>query len=98
MTDTPAASLPSSIAAEDSERYRRQRIRRQLATRGLLCVSAVILAIWILAPIYLITITAFSPRSVVYEYPKNIIPQEFSTETMSFFVNSTGVIDIVAEG
>lgn len=92
MTDQ---SLPriEPEAAEESERYRRQRIRRQIATRGVLYVAAVILAIWILAPIYLITITAFSPRSVVYAYPKDIIPQEFSAETMRFFVNSTGVID-----
>ena len=92
MTDQ---SLPGigPEAAEESERYRRQRIRRQIATRGVLYVAAVILAIWILAPIYLITITAFSPRSVVYAYPKDIIPQEFSAETMRFFVNSTGVID-----
>jgi multiple sugar transport system permease protein len=50
------------------------------------------MAIWVLFPIYLITITAFSPREVVREYPKHFIPREFSLDSMSFFVNSTGVL------
>ncbi|CAN5606393.1 carbohydrate ABC transporter permease [soil metagenome] len=86
----PLVSHPETKKAES---YRRSRVRRKLASRGLLYIAAVMLALWVLAPIYLITITAFSPRSVVYDYPKAIIPNEFSTETMSFFVNSTGVID-----
>ncbi|CAN5763148.1 carbohydrate ABC transporter permease [soil metagenome] len=86
----PLVSHPETKQAES---YRRSRVRRKLASRGLLYIAAVVLALWVLAPIYLITITAFSPRSVVYDYPKAIIPNEFSTETMSFFVNSTGVID-----
>jgi multiple sugar transport system permease protein len=46
----------------------------------------------VLAPIYLITITAFSPRSVVYRYPKDLTPTTFTTETMDFFVNAEGVL------
>src|SRR5680860_15436 len=88
--ELPLASPPESARAES---YRRSRVRRKLVSRGLLYVAAVVLALWVLVPLYLITITAFSPRSVVYDYPKHIIPREFSTETMSFFVNSTGVLD-----
>lgn len=91
-SDTQELAARSSIPAR-AESTRRARVRRQIASRGLLYVAAVLLAIWVLAPIYLITITAFSPREVVYAYPKNVIPREFSIETMRFFVNSTGVID-----
>lgn len=92
---SPAESIPLERQqdVETLESFRRARIRRQVASRGLLYGAAVLLALWILAPIYLITITAFSPRSVVYAYPKEIIPNEFSTETMRFFVNATGVLD-----
>jgi multiple sugar transport system permease protein len=70
---------------------RRARARRKRVGRAMTYVAAVLLALWVLAPIYLITITAFSPRSIVYGYPKELIPSEFSTETMDFFVNATGV-------
>ena len=63
-----------------------------MVSRGLTYVAAVLLALWVLAPIYLITITAFSPRQVVYGYPKDLIPTVFSSETMDFFVNANGVL------
>lgn len=66
--------------------------RRKGGARVALYVVAVLLALWVLFPIYLITITAFSPRAVVREYPKHVIPREFSIESMDFFVNSTGVL------
>ena len=71
---------------------RRARARRKRIGRGLTYAAAVVLALWVLAPIYLITITAFSPRSVVYGYPKDLIPTVFSAETMDFFVNAEGVL------
>lgn len=92
-TDTQGLAPARPAEPVRAESTRRARVRRQIASRGLLYVAAVLLAIWVLAPIYLITITAFSPRAVVYAYPKHVIPREFSTETMRFFVNSTGVID-----
>jgi multiple sugar transport system permease protein len=66
--------------------------RRHVLGRAGLYVLATIMALWVLAPIYLISITAFSPRDVVREYPKHAIPREFSVESMDFFVNSTGVL------
>ncbi|MDP9366926.1 MAG: carbohydrate ABC transporter permease [Chloroflexota bacterium] len=60
--------------------------------RGLLYAAAVLLALWVLFPIYLITITAFSPRDAVYDYPKQLIPGTFSAETMRFFVDAEGVL------
>lgn len=86
------SSAVQTPAPDAGLRARQGRGRRHLVGRGALYVLATILALWVLFPIYLITITAFSPRDVVREYPKNVIPQEFSTESMNFFVNSTGVL------
>lgn len=69
-----------------------RRGRQSIVGRAALYVVATIMAIWVLFPIYLITITAFSPREVVREYPKHFIPREFSLDSMDFFVNSTGVL------
>jgi multiple sugar transport system permease protein len=69
-----------------------RRDRKSILGRVALYVIATIMAIWVLFPIYLITITAFSPREVVREYPKHFIPREFSLDSMDFFVNSTGVL------
>lgn len=69
-----------------------RRSRSSIAARVGLYVAAVLMAVWVLFPIYLITITAFSPREVVREYPKHVVPREFSMDSMSFFVNSTGVL------
>jgi multiple sugar transport system permease protein len=89
-----ARDLPAAPAApaEDLIAHRRARVRRRLLGRALLYAAAVLLALWVLAPLYLITITAFSPTSVVYGYPKELIPSVFSTETMDFFVNAEGVL------
>ena len=36
--------------------------------------AAVLLSLFVLIPIYLITVTAFTPRAVSYEFPKPFIP------------------------
>ena len=56
-------------------------------------LAALLIAAFILAPIYLITISAFSSFDAVYEYPKNLLPADASTETMRFFLESDGVVD-----
>jgi multiple sugar transport system permease protein len=66
----------------------RIRIGRVLAYVAALAVSA-----FILAPIYLITISAFSSFDAVYEYPKQLVPQDVSTETMRIFLESEGIVD-----
>jgi multiple sugar transport system permease protein len=53
---------------------------------------AALLTLFMLLPIYLITIAAFSPRqAITSQFPKPLIPTSFSTETLSFFLRSTGV-------
>ncbi len=61
--------------------------------RILAYVAALAISAFILAPIYLITISAFSSFDAVFEYPKNLVPTDTSTETMRFFLESDGVVD-----
>ncbi|MDP8908719.1 MAG: carbohydrate ABC transporter permease [Chloroflexota bacterium] len=87
----PAQSdLPAVGSATAGQRARN---RRRLLGRGALYATATLMALWVLFPIYLIAISAFSPREVVREYPKQVIPQEFSIESMRFFVNASGILD-----
>lgn len=65
---------------------------RTRAIRGLLYLLALALALWILIPIYLIALAAFSPRELVYTWPKPLLPIHLSGETMRFFLNSYGVL------
>jgi multiple sugar transport system permease protein len=66
--------------------------RRTVIDRVLLYGAAIFLAAWTLVPIYLVAVAAFSTSLSVYDFPKSLLPTQFSTETMSFFVNSTGVL------
>ena len=54
----------------------------RLIGRGLVYLAAILIALWILIPIYLITIAAFSPREMIYSWPKSLFPQTISLETM----------------
>lgn len=61
--------------------------------RLLLYAAAILLSLWVLIPIYFITLAAFSTQEDVYAYPKKLVPSDLSTDTMSFFLHSAGVID-----
>jgi multiple sugar transport system permease protein len=80
----------ASIAAELPET--RPRSRRARANRALLYLCAVLISLFMLLPIYLIMIAAFSPKADVYAFPKGLLPSQFSAETMLFFLGSTGVL------
>jgi multiple sugar transport system permease protein len=65
----------------------------RLISRGFVYAAAIMIALWILIPIYLITIAAFSPREIIYEWPKTLFPRVLSTETMRFFLGAHNVLD-----
>jgi multiple sugar transport system permease protein len=69
--------------------------RRTVIDRVLLYGVAIFLAAWTLVPIYLIAVAAFSRSLSVYDFPKSLLPTQFDTDTMTFFVNSTGVLSSV---
>ena len=62
------------------------------ASSVLLHASALVLALWVILPIYFITVAAFSTPDAVYRYPKQLLPRDVSMETMRFFLESEGVL------
>ena len=84
-----ATAAPAKSAAPAK---RASLTRRTVIDRVLLYGAAIFLAAWTLVPIYLIALAAFSKSTAVYDFPKSLLPTQFSTDTMSFFVNSTGVL------
>ncbi len=83
----PAEPRPAPVAARPRPDSRQRRVGR-----GLLYLAAGLLAAWVLLPIYLIAVVAFSPRDAVYDYPRRLVPDRVSIETVEFFVTSTGVL------
>jgi multiple sugar transport system permease protein len=66
--------------------------QRKTLNRVLLYVGAVVMAVFVLLPMYFITLAAFSTREAVRAYPKHLVPRDVSTDTMEFFLTSTGVL------
>lgn len=57
---------------------------------------AILASVWVLLPIYLVAISAFSSREGVFAYPKSLLPSTFSFETMLFFFSVDGVWSAIA--
>ncbi|OLD35642.1 MAG: sugar ABC transporter permease, partial [Armatimonadetes bacterium 13_1_40CM_3_65_7] len=53
--------------------------------------AALVIGTWVAAPLLLIALAAFTPRSILYEWPRPLWPRAFSLDTMLFFFRSTGV-------
>lgn len=70
----------------------RSRRRRARVNRVLTYVLAIGMALWILLPIYLVGVAAFSTCAAVFSFPKPIFPSPISTDTMAFFLNATNVV------
>jgi len=90
-------SLPSleGVVSEQVQPAARSRLSSLVTARELgragVYLLAVLMAAWVLVPIYLIAVAAFSPQMAVYQFPRPLIPAPFSTETLSFFLRSHGV-------
>jgi multiple sugar transport system permease protein len=54
---------------------------------------AVLLSLFVLAPIYLMTLAAFSSETDVYVYPKELLPRHLSWDSMSSFIHFGGVLE-----
>jgi multiple sugar transport system permease protein len=67
-------------------------LRRRRRVRALQHSGAVAVTLFMGLPIYLITLAAFSTRSSLNEFPKRFLPTAASTETISSFLGSTGVL------
>jgi multiple sugar transport system permease protein len=72
---------------------RRKRTWRALASSTMWYLAALLLALFIALPIYLIFVSATTPAEATYDYPKSIIPTGISTDNIERFVSAAGVID-----
>jgi multiple sugar transport system permease protein len=70
--------------------------RRAAPSRWPQYVAAIVITIFILLPIYLIAVAAFTPQSVLNSFPKPLLPVVVSFDTMQAFLNSRGVLPSVA--
>ena len=53
--------------------------------------AALVISAWVAVPLLLISIAAFTPRDVLYQWPRPLWPEQFTLETMRFFLRFTGV-------
>jgi len=86
----PAVSVESTQAPPPP---RRKQTPRKILNTFLWYVSAVILALFIVVPIYLIFVSATTPDANVYDYPKSVIPVGIDTDNIEAFITAAGVID-----
>jgi len=54
--------------------------------------AVVMISAWVLLPIMLIALAAFSPRDVLYQWPRPLWPSTFTLDTFLFFAGSSGVL------
>jgi multiple sugar transport system permease protein len=54
-------------------------------------IVAVLLALWVLGPIYLLAVNAFSTEDKINSYPRALVPNPPTTATLNQFLNVTGV-------
>lgn len=65
--------------------------RRARPPRWHLYAAAIAISLFILVPIYVIAVAAFTPRSVLSGFPKPLLPITISTDTMQAFLATRGV-------
>jgi multiple sugar transport system permease protein len=85
----------STVAAprRPLDAVQRRALRRQRLRRAGTYALAILLALWILLPIWLVATMAFSTQEDLYAYPKQVVPNPISTETMQFFLEYEGILD-----
>jgi len=88
---TQPAAAPTPEAAELPP-VDRAPLRRRRRRRALLQLACLAVTFFMGFPLYLITLAAFSSRQTLNEFPKSLLPKAVSTDTISAFLSSTGVV------
>ncbi|WP_141608702.1 carbohydrate ABC transporter permease [Litorilinea aerophila] len=74
-------------------RVRQRALMRQRINRGLVYLLAILICLWVLAPIWFIASMALTTPETVRTFPKGVLPFiPFSFDTMEFFLTSQGII------
>jgi len=90
MTATHASPVQVS---DEMARIRTRARRRLLVGRAFTYLVGILLALWVLVPIWLIASMALTTPEVVRSYPKGVLPFiTFSFDTMQFFLQSRGIV------
>ncbi len=87
-----AQAVQPRLAVLPNERERQRALRRLRLRRAAVYIVAVLLALWILLPIWLITNMAFSTPTAVRAFPKAFFPNPISLDSLTFFINSEGIL------
>jgi hypothetical protein len=62
-----------------------------MRTRWLWVALALLISFWVLFPIYIIALSAFSDAAEISAWPKSFLPEHLSLETIAFFFGVEGV-------
>lgn len=88
MTAEATTRPPAGTAAAPDRGPLARRRRR----RALVQAACVAITVFMAAPMYLITLAAFSSRTALNAFPKSLLPADPSAETMRSFLSATGVV------
>ena len=93
MTTTNAQSPSVVQVSEAMARVRARARRRLLLGRAFTYLVGILLALWVLVPIWFIASMALTTPAEVRAYPKGVLPFiPFSLDTMRFFLSSRGIV------
>lgn len=70
----------------------RRPLRRHRRGRVAIQLACLLITGFMAVPVYLIALAAFSSREALNDFPLSLWPSDVSTETMSTFMSSTGVV------
>lgn len=83
----PAPAEQKQLPPVDRAPLRRRRIRRALVQ-----LACVLVSLFMVGPIVLITFAALSTPDEIAEFPKSLVPSDFTLDTLGSFLSSTGVL------
>jgi multiple sugar transport system permease protein len=82
----------SATAAAPPATANRPRRQPVPPSRMLAYGCAVLITLFMLTPVYLVVLAAFSPRAAIFDYPRPLVPTAISLDSMTFFLTSHGVL------
>lgn len=88
---TTISKTQSNIEPALTREQRQAKLRHTIRRMGIYA-AAIVVALWILLPIWLIGSMAFSTSENVRAFPKSAVPAPVSTETITFFLNTEGIL------
>ena len=91
---TTSASTTSAVqVSAEMARVRARARRRLFLGRAFTYLVGILLALWVLVPIWFIASMALTTPAEVRAYPKGVLPFiPFSLNTMKFFLSSRGIV------